>query len=146
MNAPPTPWTILAAISAPTDGATPHNTDATTVTTSPNVSSRRFPKWSAKLPESSNNAATASRYPVSVHCTALTLASRSRPIAGTATLTTFASKKAIPDASAVVTISATPPELRNATCDSSTAIPARWCDATTSAAMTPPTRAPTFTL
>src|SRR4051794_32353877 len=92
MNAPPTPWKILAAISAPTDGAEPHNTDAMTVTISPNPSNCRFPKWSAKLPDNNKRAATASKYPVSVHWTALTLASRSRPIAGTASLTTLASK------------------------------------------------------
>src|SRR3954470_7823803 len=96
MNAPPTPWKILAAISAPTDGAEPHNTDAMTVTISPNPSNCRFPKWSAKLPDNNKRAATASKYPVSVHWTALTLASRSRPIAGTASLTTLASKNASP--------------------------------------------------
>ena len=91
-RAPPAPWINRAAISVPTVGAAAQASEATSMTARPTMRMRRSPKWSASAPARSNSAATVIRYPVSTHCTALTFACRSLPIAGTATLIMYASR------------------------------------------------------
>ena len=105
-SAPPTPWTSRAAISVPTVGAAAQHSEATSMTARPTMRMRRRPKWSASAPASSNSAATVIRYPVSTHCSSLTLACRSRPIAGTATLIMYASRKPTIEARTVAAMSA----------------------------------------
>ena len=112
--AAPIPCATRAPIRNPDDGASAHGSDATSITVSPTARIRRRPNRSENAPATSSRPATASRYPVRIHCTDATLACRSRLIAGTATVTTLASKNPTVDASVVATMSAVPAGLRTA--------------------------------
>ena len=89
-------------------GAAPHSSDAAAKQTVPITNTRRRPNRSPSAPPNRISDASASRYPVRTHCNELTLAWKSSPMCGSATLTTVASSIAIPLAATVAT-SATRP-------------------------------------
>ena len=100
-SAPPTPWSARAAISARTSGASPHSRDASANQTTPTRNTRRLPSLSPSDPPSSRNAARVSPYPLTVHCRAAVPACISRPMSGSAIVTTVPSMNASADPSTV---------------------------------------------
>lgn len=100
-SAPPTPWRARAAMSARTSGASPHSRDASANQMTPTRNTRRLPSRSPSDPPSSKNAARVSPYPLTVHWSAAVPACSSRPISGSAIVTTVPSMNASADPSTV---------------------------------------------
>src|SRR5262249_42120996 len=94
-SAPPTPCTALAAISCPTPGARPHQTDAMAKMATPVQKIRRRPKRSLIDPPTRISAARNNAYDSTTHCTSTTVALRFSCNAGIATLTTVPSINAM---------------------------------------------------
>src|SRR5581483_1740469 len=107
-NAPPTPWNARAKLSTIVDGASPQATDATVNQTTPMRKMRRRPYRSLSAPPMRRSAASVSRYAVTIHCSAPTPPCSSRPIVGSATLTTVLSIIASPEPSTVAAITQRP--------------------------------------
>lgn len=101
-SAPPMPCRARAAISTPAFGASPHSSEAEANHMTPRTNTLRRPKRSPSEPPSRISPASVSMYAFTVHCRAARLASRSRPIRGSATLTTVESSMAMLEPSTVV--------------------------------------------
>src|SRR6266571_6275937 len=85
------PCTILAAISAPIAGASPHAADTRANSPTPAPNARRAPARSESAPADSSSAANSSVQPSTTHCSPVIPPPRSARIEGKATLTTTAS-------------------------------------------------------
>ena len=117
-SAAPTPCRTRAATSTSMLGAAPHSSEAAANHTVPITKTRRRPYRSPSAPPRRISEASASRYPVSTHCSAPTPASRSSPMCGRATLTTVASSDAIPLAATVATRARRPRPEASTSCSS----------------------------
>ena len=100
-RAAPTPCRARAAISASMVGARAHSPEAIANQTTPHRKTRRRPNRSPSDPPSSSRPARVSAYALTIHWSPPSPASRSSPMVGRATLTTVASRNAIPDPSTV---------------------------------------------
>src|SRR3954451_14693973 len=90
-SAPAIPWSARAATSSSAVGASAQMTDVVPKPASPTAKIRRRPSRSPSEPPTSSKETSVSRKPVTIHCWVARPASRSSPIAGSATLTTVPS-------------------------------------------------------
>ena len=102
-SAAPMPCSARAAINCPVSCAAAQAADVATNTATPSRNTRLRPKRSPSAPPTSNNAARNSAYASMIHCASAPLASRLRWIAGSATLTTVPSMKAMLEPSTALT-------------------------------------------
>ena len=86
-SAAASPCSTRAPIRVDTLGANPHAADAAVKSPRPRLNIRRRPNMSPSRPAVMTPAATASPNPATIHCTALSLACRSRWVDGMATFT-----------------------------------------------------------
>ena len=103
-NAPPAPCNARASESTVTSGAAAQPMLATVKPTRPMMNTRLRPIRSPSAPPNSNSAVSVTRYASIVHCSPATSVCRSRPIDGSATLTTVPSRNATPDPRTVAAI------------------------------------------
>ena len=96
-SALPTPCTARARTSTRAFGAAPHTIEATVNHTRPKTKMRRRPYRSPSDPPRRRNADSVSVYAVTVHCRSASPTWKSRPMLGSATLTTLPSRKAMPE-------------------------------------------------
>src|SRR5262245_982067 len=92
ITAAPTPWKARAPISALSDQASPHKSEANVNNTTPTMNTRRRPSRSAARPPSSNRPANVSAYALTTHCNPCAETSSSFSIDGSATVTIAASR------------------------------------------------------
>ena len=102
-SAPEIPCRARAAISTPMLGAAAHSADPIPKPATPAVNTRRSPRRSVSDPASRISALSVSRYALEIHCWAAKPPPRSRPIAGSATLTALESTAAIAEARIALT-------------------------------------------
>ena len=95
--APATPWSTRAVTRSSRFGANAHITEVTEKPIAPITNTRRRPYWSPSAPPRTISALSAIMYPLRIHCSPPRRRSRSRPMAGNATLTTLDSRKAAPE-------------------------------------------------
>lgn len=84
ISAAPRPCTARSAITAPADGATAHNAEATPNIAMPTSSMRLRPKMSPILPAGTMNAPSVSMYTLMTHCRSVAVLPRSCDIRGNA--------------------------------------------------------------
>ncbi len=96
-KAAPTPCTARARMSWCTVAASAQPIEAAPKSATPIAKMRRLPKRSPKAPPTSNSAASIRAYDSTTHCASKAVAWKSRWIAGSATLTTVPSTKAMPE-------------------------------------------------
>src|SRR6185437_941955 len=91
-SAAPAPWTSRAPTRTGIDGASPQAAEASAKVTRPARKTSRPPSRSASAPPASSSPANDSVYASTTHCRPATPPCSSRPIDGSATLTTITSR------------------------------------------------------
>src|SRR5262245_2932147 len=94
-SAPVSPCSARAPIRKALEGASAQRIEVTPKPTSPSSNIRRRPNWSPSAPPTRISETVASAYASTTHCWSARPAFRSSEIAGSATLTTVASRKTI---------------------------------------------------